>query len=128
MYLTLHRYGDSAEKQDLLPQYNEDKKPTGVVLGADGEIDLAKQQQLDDIRKKLSAVKQNAYHNITINLLLLLLLILFYLFDSIKLRLGGTLTSYTCCGLLYNRRNGQVQKTRKEEEEEDLHKKEGDSL
>lgn len=37
---------------ELLPQYSEDKQET-FTLGDNGNLDLAKQRQLDDIRKKL---------------------------------------------------------------------------
>jgi NAD+--asparagine ADP-ribosyltransferase len=48
-------------KQELLPQYAEEKKEDGIVLGATGDVDLVKQKQLEEVRKKLGAVKQEAY-------------------------------------------------------------------
>ena len=51
-----------------MPQYNDEKKEEGITLGVSGEVDLVKKQQLEEVRKKLQAVKQEAYpllwHNI----------------------------------------------------------------
>jgi hypothetical protein len=44
-----------------LPQYNDEKKEEGLKLGAGGEVDFVQKQQLDEVRKKLQAVKQESY-------------------------------------------------------------------
>jgi len=54
-------YGENADKQELLPQYKEEEKDEGLRLGKSGEVDLAKKQQLEEVRKRLQAVKQEAY-------------------------------------------------------------------
>lgn len=61
----------------MLPQYKEEEKDEGLRLGKGGEVDIVKKQQLEDVKKKLQAVKANAYLT-TISVIVWTVLFIFY--------------------------------------------------